>query len=123
VWVDGEGKVWVPDRENNRIQIFDGKGKLLDIWTGIARPCGLCMDAEGTVYVSELCLRLSIFSRDGRLLARWGNADGKDKNKALFLAPHNVAVDLRGDIYVAEVAHTYHGVDKGTNAVLKFARK
>jgi sugar lactone lactonase YvrE len=105
------------------VQIFDSQGKLLDIWTGIPRPCGLCVDAAGTVYVSELCMRLSIFAGDGRLLARWGNEGGKDKSKALFLAPHNVAVDSLGDLYVAEVSLTYHGVDKGTNAVLKFARR
>ncbi len=123
VWVDGQERVWVPDRENNRIQIFDSRGKLLDVWPEIVRPCGLCMDAEGNVYVSELCLRLSIYTADGKLITRWGNEGGRDKHKALFLAPHSVAIDSRGDLYVAEVSLTYHGVDKGTNAVLKFVRR
>ena len=46
--------------------------------------------------------RLSIFDRSGKLLARWGG--GQNPCAAGdFFAPHDLCVDSRGDIYVAEV--------------------
>ncbi|GAI28802.1 unnamed protein product [marine sediment metagenome] len=77
---------------------------------------------EEIAYVSEMGLRVSILTIDGKLLARWGN-EGLDKESALFLAPHAIAVDSRGDLYVGEVSKTYAGVDKGSRVVQKFARK
>ena len=121
VRVDRHGKVWVVDRENNRIQIFDGNGKFLTQWTDLVRPTDLFIDEDDTVYVSELSKRVGIFTVDGKLLARWGNP-GKKKEEALFLAPHAIAVDSRGDIYVGEVSMTSMGVDRGPLTIQKFSR-
>lgn len=122
IWVDKQERVWVVDRENNRIQIFDARGEFLSQWTDLSRPTDIFIDDEETVYVSELCLRVSIFTNDGRLLARWGGG-GKDKETSLFIAPHTIAVDSRGDVYVGEVSVTYGGVDRGSRTVQKFARR
>ncbi len=122
IWLDKQERVWVADRENQRIQIFSAGGEFLDQWTDLIRPTDIFIDGEETVYVSELCLRVSIFDKDGKLLARWGN-DGKDKETALFHAPHAIAVDSRGDLYVGEVSQTSAGIDKGSRTVQKFARK
>lgn len=122
VSVDKEERVWIPDRENNRIQIFDAHGQFLTQWTELVRPTDICIDNDGIVYISELCLRVSIFSNDGNPLACFGNEDGKDREQALFLAPHTISVDSRGDIYVGEVSMTYTGIDKGPRTVQKFAR-
>lgn len=122
IWVDKQERVWVVDRENSRIQIFNAQGDFLSQWIDFIRPTGICMDDEGTVYVSELCMRVDIFTIDGKLLARWGN-EGRDKETALFLAPHAIAVDSRGDLYVGEVSMTAFGVDRGPRTVQKFARK
>ena len=122
IWLDKRDRVWLADRENNRVQIFDAKGKFLSEWNDLIRPTDVFIDDQETVYISELCLRVSIFTIDGKLLARWGN-EGKEKEKALFHAPHAIAVDLRGDLYVGEVSMTYAGVDKGPNTIQKFARK
>jgi len=73
--VDQQDKVWIPDRENSRIQIFNAQGEFLNEWEDVFRPTDICMDDEGIVYVSELCLRVSIFAPDGRLLARWGTEE------------------------------------------------
>ena len=32
VWIDRRGRVLVADRENDRVQVFDQEGKLLEIW-------------------------------------------------------------------------------------------
>ena len=122
IWVDKQERVWVVDRENNRIQIFNAQGEFLSQWTDLSRPTDIFIDDEGTVYVSELCLRMSIFTNDGRLLARWGGG-GKNKETALFIAPHTIAVDSRGDLYVGEVSMGEFGIDRGSRTVQKFARR
>jgi streptogramin lyase len=122
IWLDKQGRIWIPDRENSRIQIFNPEGEFITEWTDVIRPTGVFIDDEEIVYVSELCLRVSIFNIDGKLLACWGN-EGKDKETALFHAPHAIAVDSRGDIYVGEVSMTGAGVDKGPKTIQKFARK
>ena len=121
IWVDKQERVWVPDRENRRIQIFNKQGEFLDQWTELGRPTDIVIDEKGTVYVSELTQRVSIFTGDGKLLARWGS-QGQDQETALFLAPHAIAVDSRGDIYVGEVAKTFAKIDRGARTVQKFAR-
>ena len=57
------------------------------------------------------------------MLARFGNENGKDKETALFLAPHTIRVDSKGDLYIGEVSKTYTGVDKGLQTLQKFARQ
>jgi len=122
IWVDKQERVWVPDRENGRIQIFNAQGEFLDQWTELGRPTDIFIDEEEAVYVSELTQRVSIFASDGKLLARWGSQE-QDKETALFLAPHTIAVDSHGDIYVGEVAKTFAKIDRGSRTVQKFARR
>lgn len=122
VRIDRKNRIWVPDRENNRIQIFDAKGKFLDQLTGLLRPTDLCFDNDDAVYVSELGLRVSIFTIEGQLLARWGSP-GLDKETELFVAPHGIAVDSKNNLYVGEVANTFAKIDRGTRAIRKFIRK
>lgn len=121
VVVDSKNRLIVADRENSRLQLFNAEGNLLGIWHDVIRPTGLFIDRHGFVYVSEMCLRVSIFDVDGRLVTRWGNP-GPVRDDALFLAPHAVAVDSRGDIYVGEVSNTYAKTDKGPRTIQKFAR-
>jgi hypothetical protein len=52
--------------------------------------------------------RVSIVSRSGELLARFGDPVEGD-TPGSFIAPHGIAVDSRGDIYVAEVSYTIRG--------------
>jgi len=124
VFVDKQERVWVPDRENSRIQIFDSNGKFLDQWENVLRPTDVFVDDEGVVYVSELCLRFSIFSPKSELLARWGTQPGENLENAVFIAPHTVALDSRGDIYVGEVSWTSYNrhIDRGANVLRKFVR-
>jgi len=129
IWVDKQDRVWVCDRENCRIQIFDAQGKFLNQWTDVIRPTDMFIDDEDTVYVSELVRRVSIFTIEGKLLARWGTGlvvqksiDGQERNPTLFVAPHTIAVDSMGDLYVGEVVMTMGGIDRGSRTIQKFAR-
>ena len=119
--LDSRGRLIVADRENSRLQLFDQEGNLLEIWHDVIRPTGLFVDTAGYVYVSELCLRVSVFDPDGHLVTRWGNPSPV-RDDALFLGPHAVAVDSRGNVYVGEVSRTYAGTDKGARTIQKFAR-
>jgi DNA-binding beta-propeller fold protein YncE len=118
ITVGPEGRVWVTDRENSRIQVFDADGEFLEEWTDVFRPTDLAI-VDGAVFVSELCRRVSVYTLDGELLTRWGNAD-HDGTEPLFLAPHTIAVDPRGDVYVGEVSYAYQNVDRGARTVRKF---
>jgi hypothetical protein len=120
ICADAEGWVYVADRENHRIQVFDGDGRYEAQWNNLHRPCGLCMggEREPLYYIGELGPmldsnrrfpnlgpRLSIVDRHGRLVGRVARP-GAGLDAGQFIAPHGVAVDSRGDVYVGEVSFT-----------------
>jgi DNA-binding beta-propeller fold protein YncE len=123
--VDCDGTVYVADRENSRIQLFTADGDYRSEWTDIARPCQVFIRND-RVYVAELGYRagmwpgttaptpdatggrLSVFDRRGELKARWGGGDDP-RAPGDFFAPHDICVDFRGDIYVAEVVMSAGG--------------
>ena len=51
--MDSQGRLFVADRGNNRIQIFSADGELLDIWTQFGRPSGIWIDANDRIYVAD----------------------------------------------------------------------
>ncbi len=130
--VHRDGRVFVADRENDRIQIFSPDGEFLDEWTDVQRPTQLVFDAQGRAVVAELTWRagstsfrngpvgsnlpgrVSILDAKGGVLARlgdqgpfdpqWGAADPCRAGN--FCAPHGLAIDSDGDLYIAEVAWT-----------------
>lgn len=101
VWVDRQGRVYVADRENNRIQVFTSQGEFLAQWTDFLRPTDIFIDVEEKVYVAELQHRVSILNLEGKLLLRLGGE--KSHAPGEFIAPHAVWTDSRGDLYVGEV--------------------
>lgn len=124
--VDQRGTVFVADRENSRIQIFLPTGEFLREWTDMARPCQVAFDAAGNLLVAELGYRagmwpgtfpptpdatggrVSVFDPGGTLLARWGGG-GNPTAPGDFFAPHDICMDSRGDVYVAEVVMSAGG--------------
>lgn len=51
--MDSRGRLFVGDRENNRIQIFDQEGTFLDEWRQFGRPSGIVITADDTMYVTD----------------------------------------------------------------------
>ena len=51
--MDSGGRLFVGDRENNRIQLFDQDGNFLDEWTQFGRPSGLYIDQNDILYVAD----------------------------------------------------------------------
>jgi DNA-binding beta-propeller fold protein YncE len=142
--LDREGLVYVADRENSRIQIFSPEGAFLTQWTDVARPMQVFIDAEQNVFVAEVGWRaglfpwqsppglrvtggrLSIFNRQGELLARWGGGDNPEA-PGDFFAPHDLWIDSQGAIYVGEVVMSAGGnrglVSPSCHALQKFVRQ
>jgi DNA-binding beta-propeller fold protein YncE len=138
-----EGTVIVADRENSRLQFFSPDGAFLEQWTNIARPCQVLVDRFGRLYVAELGYqagmwpgtsapvpgatggRVSVFQRDGRLLARWGGG-ANPCAPGDFFAPHDLCLDSHGDLYVGEVTWSAGGnsgvVPADCHSLQKFAR-
>lgn len=136
--VDAQGTVYVADRENSRIQLFTPEGAFQAEWTDMARPCQVCVDGAGHVWVAELGFqagmwpgtqappgatggRLTCFDRAGRIVARWGG--GREPGAAGdFYAPHDLCVDSQGNLYVAEVVRSAGGRPE-FHALQKFTRR
>ena len=51
--MDSRGRIFVGDRSNNRIQILDQTGKLLDMWYQFSRPSGIYIDRNDVIYVAD----------------------------------------------------------------------
>ena len=111
--MDSRGRLFVGDRGNNRIKIFDHDGKLLDTWYQFSRPSGIYIDASDNIYVADSESGSVAKDRTGwKRGIRVGSArDGSvrafipDPNEAATTtsAAEGVAADATGVIYGAEV--------------------
>jgi sugar lactone lactonase YvrE len=130
--IDKDDRIYVADRENHRVQVFDSNGKFLTMWHNIHRPDGICLDAEGNFFVGELngmpgvddCPglghRVSIYNLQGKLLTRFGDAE-EGEGPGQFIAPHSATVDSRGDLYIGDVPMTVRSME--AKSLRKFRRK
>lgn len=134
VAIDQDDTIYIADRENHRIQVFDANGKFLSMWNNIHRPDGICLDNEGHLFIGELNgmsgvddapglgHRVSIYTLEGTLVTRFGDPQ-EGEGPGQFIAPHGVAVDSRGDLYVGDVAYTIRGRHLHPPRHLKCLRK
>jgi DNA-binding beta-propeller fold protein YncE len=115
---DPEGWLYVADRENHRVQVFDENGKWQTQWNYLHRPNGMCL-AHGSnplCYIGEggpsgeinrdwpnIGPRVSIHSTKGKVLARLGLPHA-GINPGQFTSPHGIAVDSAGNIFVGELS-------------------
>jgi sugar lactone lactonase YvrE len=125
---DSQGRLFVADRSNNRIQIFDQEGKLLDHgWEQYSRISGLWIDRNDMLYAADSESGSVAPSRpEWKRGIRIGSIkDGKNGKIQFFipdpstaskgtLAAEGVAVDSKGVIYGAEV---------GPRALKRYVRK
>jgi len=104
VRVDRYDRVWVCDREHNRIQRFDLDGGFLDEWAGLYHPDTIFFDpAKDVVYIAELDQQVSIYDFDRKLLAQWGGRHVSEAPGEFKACPHGIWADSHGDLYVGEV--------------------
>jgi DNA-binding beta-propeller fold protein YncE len=97
--VDGN-QVYVGDRENGRIQIFDLNGRYIREWK-VGHPFGLCITADHFIYMSDaIAGRILKISHDGKVV---GALDGPPLDLGRHFDPHSLAVDKDNSIFTAEV--------------------
>ncbi len=113
------------DRENSRIQVFSPDGEFLTEWTDVVRPCEVFVDPQDNVFVAELGRRAGMFpwmkpdltASGGRIsifnpaavCCLVSAAASNPGTPGDFYAPHDLWVDGRGDLYVAEVTWSAGG--------------
>ena len=109
--LDAAGQVYVADRSNARVQIFDGTGRFLREWKSVAlgRPFDLAIDADGRAFVvdggdfpSEPPDRSAwvVVGTDGAVAGRFGRFGNYDGELALG---HDIAVAKDGAVYVGDI--------------------
>ena len=121
--MDSKGRLFVGDRANSRVQIFDQDGNHLDTWTQFGRPSGLYIDADDILYVADS-------ESNARRNAGWKRGirigsveDGfvdafipdpePNQDESGTSGAEGVAVDAEGNVYGAEV---------GPRQVVKYVR-
>ena len=98
--LDRKGLVYVADRQNRRVQIFDGEGKYIKEWKYAGLPCGLYFGPDDQLYmVSGFAGQILKLDANGKAIAATGQP-----GKALgeFGEAHYLALGPQGEIYVAD---------------------
>jgi hypothetical protein len=112
---DSRGRLFVADRGNNRIEIFDQNGKFIDQWQQFSRPSGIFIDRNDVIYVADSesgsvakdhgawkrGIRIGS-AKDGSLTSFIPDPNA-DPNYTGTSAAEGVAADTKGVIYGAEV--------------------
>ena len=110
--LDEDGRVHVADRENDRVQVFDSRGRFIAQWRNpdFGRPYSVAAIDSGHAVVADGGEQpdapperssVSVVSRTGDVvqrIGRWGNQDGQ------FMMAHDVAVDTARNLYVVDIA-------------------
>ena len=109
--IDAKGLLWVTDRENQRIQIFDDKGTFVREVKVAGLPCGLDIRKDAIFMVNGFAgqvVKLDLQGNVQAVVGKAGNGVGE------FGEAHFIAVSPKGDLWVA---------DSVNRAVQKFVRK
>jgi len=98
--IDAQGRVLVGDRENDRVQVFDTDGKLLEVWPGFA-PYGMEYDSKGTLFVADgRANKILQLNSAGKVVNSWGK---KGNGLGEYDLPHMLAADTAGNLFIAEI--------------------
>ena len=121
--MDSQGRLFVGDRYNNRIQILDQDGNFIAAWTQFGRPSGIFIDENDLIYVADSESGPARNDFTGQRNAGWergiriGDArtgwvlhfipevwNNPNLNVNSFSGPEGVAVDREGSVYGGEVS-------------------
>jgi DNA-binding beta-propeller fold protein YncE len=109
--IDRAGNVWTTDNADHTVRVFSPDGKLLqtlgergvpgDDALHFNKPTDVAFARNGDFYVSDGYgnSRVVKFDRSGRFLFAWGK---KGSGPGEFNLPHQVRLDSKGDVYVAD---------------------
>lgn len=126
VAVDAEGRIYVADSGNNRVQVFNGDGSFLRQWGSLCKldtregctgngegqfnePWGIAVGKDGSVYVSDTWNhRIQKFTNDGQFVKAWGvfgSTGGELGQENLFYGPRTVVIGNDGNVYVMDTGN------------------
>ena len=109
--IDAKGLIWVADRENQRIQIFDAEGAFIKELKYAGLPCALDIGNQYIYMVNGFAGQVLRLDLNGTVLAATGKPG---KGAGEFGEAHFIAVSPKGELYVA---------DSVNSAVQKFVKK
>jgi sugar lactone lactonase YvrE len=96
---DAQGNLWVADRENQRIQVFDTSGKYVREMKYAGLPCAFEIDRDYVWMVNGFAAQVLKLDLQGRVLAATGKPG---KGAGEFGEAHFIAVSPKGELYVAD---------------------
>ncbi len=108
---DAAGLLWVTDRENQRIEIFDTDGRFVRQIAYAGLPCGIDIGPQYIYMVNGFAGQLLQLDLTGKVLAATGRPG---KGLGEFGEAHYLAVSPRGEVYVA---------DSVNGGLVKFVKK
>jgi len=97
VCTDGKDRLYVGDRENDRVQVFSLEGKFLDQFKESGAPYGLFLTSDRLFVADARARRINVLNLQGKRLGGWSTGEGESNE------PHWVWVDPLGAVYVAYV--------------------
>jgi DNA-binding beta-propeller fold protein YncE len=97
ICTDGKERIYVGDRENDRVQVFNLDGKYLAEFKESGAPYGLFLNRDRLFVADGRAQTINVLSLSGKRIGEWSTGEG-DSN-----APHWVWLDPQGAVYVAYV--------------------
>jgi sugar lactone lactonase YvrE len=101
--VDAKGLLWVADRENQRIQIFDQDGEFVKELKYAGLPCSIAIGRDSIFMVNGFAAQLLELDLNGAVLAALGKPG---KGVGEFGEAHSVTASPQGDVYVADTVNS-----------------
>lgn len=123
---DSKGRLYVADRNNVRVQVFNLNGRVLDVWQNVLVPWGIWISPKDDLWVCGSspmswrddpkypCAPLGCppkdqlfmkFNREGRVLLHWTIPKGEDDHEKPgdLNWVHSIALDSRGNVYLGDI--------------------
>ena len=114
ITLDSRGRVFVGDRSNSRVQIFEPDGTFVAAWTQFGRPSGMFVDEDDVLYVTDSTsnarnnpgFQRGIYigsARDGTVTAYIPDPDLDQQEERGISGASGITADRQGNVYAADV--------------------